>query len=37
MTVHAAKGRNTQAAVVLFPGGGFQFLAMDLEGTEICD
>jgi acetyl esterase/lipase len=37
MTVYAAKGRNTQAAVVLFPGGGFQFLAMDLEGTEICD
>jgi acetyl esterase/lipase len=37
MTVYAAKGRNTEAAVVLFPGGGFQFLAMDLEGTEICD
>jgi acetyl esterase/lipase len=37
MTVHAAKGRNTGAAVVVFPGGGYQFLAMDLEGTEICD
>lgn len=37
MTVYAAKGRNTEAAVVVFPGGGFQFLAMDLEGTEICD
>jgi hypothetical protein len=23
--------------VVLFPGGVFQFLAMDGEGTEICD
>jgi acetyl esterase/lipase len=23
--------------VVVFPGGGYQFLAMDLEGTEICD
>ena len=24
-------------AVVVFPGGGFQILAIDLEGTEICD
>jgi acetyl esterase/lipase len=23
--------------MVVFPGGGFQLLAMDLEGTEICD
>jgi acetyl esterase/lipase len=37
MTVYAPKGRNTGAAVVVFPGGGYQFLAMDLEGTEICD
>ena len=37
MTVYAAKGRNTGAAVVVFPGGGYRFLAMDLEGTEICD
>jgi len=37
MTVYAAKGRNTAVAVVVFPGGGYQFLAMDLEGTEICD
>jgi acetyl esterase/lipase len=37
MTVYAAKGRNTGAAVVVFPGGGFKFLAMDLEGTEICE
>jgi len=37
MTVYAAKGRNTGAAMVVFPGGGYQFLAMDLEGTEICD
>lgn len=37
MTVYAPKGRNTGAAVVVFPGGGFKFLAMDLEGTEICD
>ena len=37
MTLYAAKGRNTGVAVVVFPGGGYQFLAMDLEGTEICD
>ena len=24
-------------AVVVFPGGGYNILAMDLEGTEVCD
>src|SRR6185312_2441940 len=33
----APKGHNTGVAVVVFPGGGYQMLAMDLEGTEICD
>jgi len=37
MTVYAPKGKNTGAAVIVIPGGGFQVLAMDLEGTEICD
>ena len=37
MTVYAPIGRNTGVTVVVFPGGGYQFLAMDLEGTEICD
>jgi acetyl esterase/lipase len=37
MTVYAPQGKNTGAAVVVFPGGGFQMLAMDLEGTEVCD
>ena len=37
MTVYAPQGSNTGAAVVVFPGGGFQILAMDLEGTEFCD
>ena len=37
LTVYAPKGRNTGAAVVVFPGGGYRILAMDLEGTEICD
>src|SRR5579859_7372946 len=37
MTVYSPKGRNTGAAVVVFPGGGYQMLAIDLEGTEVCD
>lgn len=37
MTVYAPMGRNTGAAVVVIPGGGFQELAIDLEGTEVCD
>ena len=37
MTVYAATGKNTGTAVVVFPGGGFQGLAMDLEGTDVCD
>lgn len=37
MTVYPPKGRNTGAAVVVFPGGGFEVLAIDLEGSEICD
>ena len=37
MTVYAPSGKNTGAAVVVFPGGGFQMLAIDLEGTEVCD
>jgi len=37
MTVYAPSGKNTGTAVVVFPGGGFQMLAMALEGTEVCD
>ena len=37
MTVYAPKDKNTGAAVVVFPGGGYRVLAMDLEGTEVCD
>ena len=37
MTVYPAKGKNTGAAVVVFPGGGFEMLAVDLEGTDVCD
>ncbi len=37
MTVYSPKGKNTGAAVVVFPGGGYRILAIDLEGTEVCD
>ena len=37
MTVYAPQSPATDTAIVVFPGGGYQFLAMDLEGTEICD
>jgi acetyl esterase/lipase len=37
MTVYAPKGKNTGVAVIVFPGGGYQILAIDLEGTEVCD
>ena len=37
MTVYAPQGKNTGAAVVVFPGGGFEILAIDLEGTDVCD
>ena len=37
MTVYSPNGKNTGAAVVVFPGGGYQGLAIDLEGTEVCD
>ena len=37
MTVYSPKGNNTGVAVVVFPGGGYQILAIDLEGTEVCD
>ncbi len=37
ITVYSPTGANTGAAVVVFPGGGYQILAIDLEGTEVCD
>jgi acetyl esterase/lipase len=37
MTVYEAKDHNTGVAVVVFPGGGYQALAMPGEGTDICD
>lgn len=36
MTIYSPKTKNTGATIVVFPGGGFHALAIDLEGTEIC-
>jgi acetyl esterase/lipase len=37
MTVYSPTENNTGLAVVVFPGGGYQMLAIDLEGTDVCD
>src|ERR1700727_1293031 len=37
LTVYSPKQKNTGAAVVVFPGGAYHILAIDLEGTEVCD
>ena len=37
LTVYPPKGKNSGVAVVVFPGGGYFELAIDLEGAEICD
>ena len=36
ITLYKPTSKNSGAAVVVFPGGGYQILAMDLEGTEVC-
>lgn len=37
MTVYSPTGKNSGAAIIVFPGGGYEILAIDLEGTEACD
>ena len=37
ITFYPPKGGNSGAAVVVFPGGGYGILAIDLEGSEVCD
>jgi acetyl esterase/lipase len=37
MMIFPPKGQNTGASMIVFPGGGFKVLAIDLEGTEVCD
>jgi len=37
ITLYKAQGASNGSAVLVFPGGGYKRLSMDLEGTEICD
>lgn len=37
LTLYASKANPSGAAVVVFPGGAYHALAIDLEGTEVCD
>src|SRR5262249_44066067 len=37
MTMYSPERTNTGAAVIVLPGGGFEGLAMDLEGADVCD
>jgi acetyl esterase/lipase len=36
ITLYKPKGKNTGAAIVVFPGGAYRIVAIDLEGTEVC-
>ena len=37
MAIFRPPANTTRAAVLVFPGGGYMQLAIDLEGTEVCD
>jgi acetyl esterase/lipase len=37
LTVYPPKSANSGAAILVFPGGSYKILAIDLEGTEVCD
>ncbi|HEY2548340.1 MAG TPA: alpha/beta hydrolase [Candidatus Acidoferrum sp.] len=37
LTLYTPVGKNTGAAIIVFPGGAYRILAIDLEGTEVCD
>ncbi len=37
MTIYRPAQQRSRAAVLVLPGGGYVAVAMDLEGTEICD
>jgi len=37
LTFYPPKTANTGVAIAVFPGGGYNILAIDLEGTEVCD
>jgi acetyl esterase/lipase len=37
ITLYSPTGKPNGAAVVVFPGGSYRILAIDLEGTEVCE
>ncbi|MEO6541281.1 MAG: alpha/beta hydrolase [Ferruginibacter sp.] len=37
ITIFSPKSKNTGIAVIVFPGGGYNKLAIELEGSEICE
>src|SRR4051812_42560197 len=37
MTLYKPSNHNTGIAMVVFPGGGYQALAMKGEGADVCD
>ena len=37
ITLYKPKGKSTGSAVVVIPGGAYRIVAIDLEGTEVCD
>jgi len=37
ITIYQPKRNNTGVAVIVFPGGGYNKLAIELEGSEICE
>ena len=37
LTFYPAEGGGEAPVVIVFPGGGYRILALDLEGTEICE
>jgi len=37
MTLYSPRGINSGVAILVFPGGGYHYDSIDLEGTEVCD
>lgn len=37
ITIYSPKEKNTGTAIIVFPGGGYNKLAVELEGSEICE
>jgi acetyl esterase/lipase len=37
ITIYSPKEKNTGTAIIVFPGGGYNQLAIELEGSEICE